>query len=133
MNGARSSLRIRRATALGMALATTLGGGVIAGCGSDNSNVESSIKKEVQAGTKKAEEGLKQGTEEAEKALEAAKSEVKGEGSKQFKEGIEEAQEGVQNDHLVVRPFLAWGYLVLVPSDKISERHLLEDAGIGRK
>jgi len=96
MNGAWSNLRIRRMTALSMAVAATLGGGVIAGCGSDSGNVESSIKKEVQAGTKKAEEGLKQGTEEAEKALEAAKKEVKGEGSKQFEEGIEEAQEGVK-------------------------------------
>jgi gas vesicle protein len=97
MNGVWSSLRIRRVTAVALALMAVAAGGVLAGCGSDSNNVESSIKKEVQAGTKKAEEGLQQGTEEAEKALEEAKGEVSGEGSKKFKEGIEEAQEGVKN------------------------------------
>lgn len=97
MNGGRSEKLGRRAAVVVMALAMVLAGGLIAGCGSDSSNVESSAKKQIEAGTKMAEEGLQKGTKEAEEAIQEAKKEVKGgQGNKQMKEGLKEAEEGVQ-------------------------------------
>jgi hypothetical protein len=86
-----------RRTGLALAVAAALGAAAISGCGSNTSSIESSAKKQIEAGTKQAEEGLQKGTKEAEKAIEEAKSEVKGgEGNKQFKEGLEQAEEGVK-------------------------------------
>jgi hypothetical protein len=97
MNGGRLDSFGRRAAVVVLALAMVLAGGLLAGCGSDSSNVESSAKKQIEAGTKMAEEGLQQGTKEAEEAIQEAKKEVKGgQGAKQFKEGLKQAEEGVQ-------------------------------------
>jgi hypothetical protein len=97
MNGGRLELRGRWAAVAVVALAMAPAGGLLAGCGSNSSKVESSIKEQVQKGTKQAEEGLQQGTKEAEEAIQEAKKEVKGgEGAKQMKEGLKEAEEGVK-------------------------------------
>ncbi len=97
MNGGRSEKLGRRAAVVALALAMVPAGGLIAGCGSNSSNIESNAKKQIETGTKMAEEGLQQGTKEAEEAIQDAKKEVKGgQGAKQMKEGLKQAEEGVQ-------------------------------------
>jgi hypothetical protein len=96
MNSGRLSQRGRRTTAAVLALAATLAGGLLAGCGSNTSSVESSAKQQIEAGTKQAEEGLQEGTKAAESAVEEAKGQITGKGSKQVKEGLKKAEEGIQ-------------------------------------
>jgi hypothetical protein len=92
MISGRSSQHARRVTLVALALAAMLAVGVLAGCGSDNSKIESAAKEQVEAGTKEVREG----TQAAKEALKEAKSELNGEGAKQIKEGLKKAEEGIE-------------------------------------
>jgi hypothetical protein len=99
MNEVRSATTTKlKVMGVAFAVAAVLAGGILSGCGgsSNTSSIESTAKKQIEAGTKQAEEGLKEGTKAAENAVEEAKGQINGKGSAQVKEGLKEAEKGIE-------------------------------------
>ena len=96
MDEGRVGRKARLWSVIAVLAVAALGIGVLSGCGSNSSSIESSAKEQIEKGTQQAEEGLEKGTEEAEKAVQEAKKEASGEGKEQIEEGLSEAEEGIK-------------------------------------
>jgi hypothetical protein len=81
-----------RNTGLALMVAAALAGGALAGCGSDQSSVESNAKEQIEAGTKEAEEGVKEAQKEVQKAI----GNSNGNSKKEIEAGLNAAKKGIQ-------------------------------------
>jgi vacuolar-type H+-ATPase subunit H len=85
----------RRATALVLVAMTVLAGGVLAGCGSDSSNVASTVEKQIEKSSEQAEKIVNEATNEAQEELKKANEEA-GATSKQAEEATKKSEEAIE-------------------------------------
>jgi hypothetical protein len=97
-----------KATALALVVAASLAGGVLAGCGSDSSNIASTVEKQIEKGNETAEKILNDTTKQVQAELKKSNAEA-GVASKQAEEATEQTEEAIQEANVKAKKGLQKG------------------------
>jgi vacuolar-type H+-ATPase subunit H len=85
----------RWTTALALVVMAALAGGVLAGCGSDSSDVASTVEKQIEKSSEQAEKIVNDATNQAQEELKKANEET-GATSKQAEEATKKSEEAIE-------------------------------------